>query len=171
MHSDSADIKSVTHLCWSILHFLYQPSSLTFEVLTQFTQASNDRDHCSTSVYINNPIYNSITTVYLEKKSFLKCSLPVHYFFSLFIWTADCMQFLPENRLNRCQISERFYDFYKLIFGFLHAPNVKCTTTSQPKYNIVHALIHTNSPLTGAKRPQSGGETSRGRNVKEAKRP
>ena len=84
MHSDSADIKSVTHLCWSILHFLYQPSSLTFEVLTQFTQASNDRDHCSTSVYINNPIYNSITTVYLEKKIIFKMLFTCALFFLTF---------------------------------------------------------------------------------------
>ena len=61
----------------------------------------------------------------------LKRSLSPHWMqvklsLSLFIWIADCTQFLSENCLNGCQIFRRFGSFKKTeckpIFSFLHTP-------------------------------------------------
>jgi len=66
----------------------------------------------------------------------LKRSLSAHWmqvklFLSLLIWTADCMQFLSETHLHRCQIFGQFrfnpvFFYPNLNFGLLHTPLVIC---------------------------------------------
>ena len=57
---------------------------------------------------------------------FFICTLNgISYFLSRLIWIADCMQFLPENCLNSCQIFGRFGSFKteaEPICSFLHTP-------------------------------------------------
>ena len=71
---------------------------------------------------------NSSVSVLFLKRSLSAHWLQVKLFLSLLIWTANCMQFLSENRLHGCQFFGRFGLCSDVLYPNPNRISVFCTS-------------------------------------------